>query len=259
MISTFGEFWKISPPHGEKTVTMRSWEEPMTLAIVRDALLGALNDQNMSQRFLVGMVNFCTLMPMRAIPFKVVCLLGMNDGEYPRGIPPNDFDLMATPGLYRPGDRSRREDDRYLFLEALLSAREKLHISYIARNINDNSERMPSVLVSQLRDYLAAGWQLKTRPGNKEVSNNAHPLPDHLTCLHPLQPFSRAYFRSHGSRDLFTHAVEWRKMLDTRGTRVDHHILGPARIHTAPGLGQLIRCLKNPIKCFFNERTDRLF
>ena len=60
-------------------------------------------------------------MPMRSIPFKMVCLLGMNDGVYPRAVPPLGFDLMAE--APRRGDRSRREDDRYLFLEALLAAR----------------------------------------------------------------------------------------------------------------------------------------
>jgi exodeoxyribonuclease V gamma subunit len=234
-------------------------EEPLSVTVVRDALLGALKDQNMSQRFLVGMVNFCTLMPMRAIPFKVLCLLGMNDGEYPRSTPPKDFDLMAAPGLFRPGDRSRREDDRYLFLEALLSAREKLHISYIARNINDNSERMPSVLVSQLRDYLAGGWQIETTPMEKEETDNAHTLLDHLTCLHPLQPFSKAYFLSPGSRDLFTHGVEWRKMLDPLETKLDPDRLGPAQIHIEPELTQIIRCLKNPMKHFFNERLNVYF
>lgn len=233
-------------------------EEPLTVAVVRDALLGALKDQNMSQRFLVGMVNFCTLMPMRAIPFKVVCLLGMNDGEYPRSTPSKDFDLMAAPGLFRPGDRSRREDDRYLFLEALLSAREKLHISYIARNVTDNSERMPSVLVSQLRDYLAGGWQIETTPGSKK-EKSAHALLDHLTDLHPLQPFSKTYFRPNGSRNLFTHADEWRKMLDPRKTRSDPDTLGPIQIHTGPGLNQLIRSLKNPVKSFFNERLNVYF
>ncbi|MCP4577252.1 MAG: exodeoxyribonuclease V subunit gamma [Deltaproteobacteria bacterium] len=234
-------------------------EEPLSVAVVRDALLGALKDQNMSQRFLVGMVNFCTLMPMRAIPFKMVCLLGMNDGEYPRSAPPKDFDLMAAPGLFRPGDRSRREDDRYLFLEALLSARETLRISYIARNVNDNSARMPSVLVSQLRDYLAGGWQIETTPWNQEETDSTPDLLDHLTCLHPLQPFSKAYFLSPGSRDLFTHAGEWRRMLDPRETRSDQDRLGPAQIHTGPGLSQLIRCLKNPVKCFFNERLNVYF
>ncbi len=226
-------------------------EEPLALAVVRDVLLSAIKSQSMSQRFLVGMVNFCTLMPMRSIPFKVVCLLGMNDGEYPRSMPPMDFDLMATPGLFRPGDRSAREDDRYLFLEALLSARENLYISYISRNVNDKSERMPSVLVSQLRDYLAGGWETET--------DNAHALLDHLTCLHPLQPFSKAYFLPHGSKGLFTHAQEWRKMLDPQETKSDQDRLGPAQIDTEPGLIQLIRCLKNPIKCFFNQRLNVYF
>ncbi len=159
-------------------------KEPITLAVVRDVLLSALRDQNMSQRFLAGMVNFCTMMPMRAIPFEIVCLLGMNDGEYPRSTPPSDFDLMSTPGFFRPGDRSRREDDRYLFLEALLSARRKLHISYIARNGVDNSERMPSVLVAQLRDYLAGGWRIACFPSNGKMTDSAPPsLLDHLTCL----------------------------------------------------------------------------
>lgn len=61
---------------------------------------------------------------------------------------------------YRPGDRSRREDDRYLLLEALLSAREQLYVSWVGRSIRDNGERPPSVLIGQLRDHLAAGWRL---------------------------------------------------------------------------------------------------
>jgi exodeoxyribonuclease V gamma subunit len=85
--------------------------------------LAQLDDSGLSQRFFAGAVTFATLMPMRAIPFRHVCLLGLNDGDYPRTRVPMDFDLMGRD--YRPGDRSRREDDRYLFLEALLSARER--------------------------------------------------------------------------------------------------------------------------------------
>ncbi|WP_163011001.1 exodeoxyribonuclease V subunit gamma, partial [Pseudomonas viridiflava] len=82
---------------------------------------------------------------------------GMNDGDYPRAQPPLDFDLMGSD--YRPGDRSRREDDRYLLLEALLSARTQLYISWVGRSIRDNSERPASVLIGQLRDHLASGWR----------------------------------------------------------------------------------------------------
>ncbi len=65
--------------------------------------------------FSPAIVNICTLMPMRSIPFKVVCLLGMNDGVYPRQLAPLGFDLMSQKP--KRGDRSRRDDDRYLFLE----------------------------------------------------------------------------------------------------------------------------------------------
>ncbi|MGV8644043.1 hypothetical protein ACV35T_31765, partial [Pseudomonas aeruginosa] len=61
----------------------------------------------------------------------------------PRQQSPLDFDLMRND--YRPGDRSRREDDRYLLLEALLSAREQLYVSWVGRSIRDNGERPPSV------------------------------------------------------------------------------------------------------------------
>ncbi len=98
-------------------------EEPLPLSVVREHWLGQIDGNNLSQRFLAGAVNIATLMPMRAIPFRHVCLLGMNDGDYPRTQRPLDIDLMGHD--YRPGDRSRREDDRYLFLEALLSARER--------------------------------------------------------------------------------------------------------------------------------------
>ena len=124
------------------------------VTVVREVWLTALDQTHLQQRFLSGRVNFCTLMPMRAIPFRRICLLGLNDGEYPRSQPVPGFDLLALPGLYRQGDRSRRQDDQYLFLEAVLSARELLYISWIGHSIRDNSELPPSVLVSWRRQKL---------------------------------------------------------------------------------------------------------
>jgi exodeoxyribonuclease V gamma subunit len=166
----------------------------LPLAVARQAWLDALNEPKLTQRFRAGGVTFCTLMPMRAIPFEVVCLLGMNDGDYPRRAPRSDFDLMGQPGQARPGDRSRRHDDRQLMLEALLSARRCFYVSWTGRSVRDNTTQPPSVLVSQLRDYLAAGW-------SPEVVTQR-------TQEHPLQPFSRRYFEP-GS-GLFTYAREWR-------------------------------------------------
>jgi exodeoxyribonuclease V gamma subunit len=168
--------------------------EAVPLDVARAAWLEALKTPRLEQRFRAGGVTFCTLMPMRAIPFKAVCLLGMNDGDYPRRSPRADFDLMGLTGMSRPGDRSRRDDDRQLMLEALLSARQVLYVSWSGRSVRDNSEQPPSVLVSQLRDEIDLLWGKGTA--------------EHLTMVHPLQAFSRTYFEE-GS-GLQTYAKEWR-------------------------------------------------
>ena len=152
-------------------------DSPLPLEVAREHWLSQLQDSGLQQRFLGGGVQFGTLMPMRSIPFKAVCLLGMNDGDYPRQTAPRDFDLMAS--SWRAGDRSRREDDRYLFLEALLSARDRLYLSWQGHRATDNAERPPSVLVAQLIEHLHSGWS-----------------PARPVLQQPLQPFSEAYFRA---------------------------------------------------------------
>ncbi len=132
-------------------------------------------DTSSSAGFISGGITFATLVPMRSIPFKVVCLLGMNDQKYPRDNRSLSFDLMTTEAS-RKGDRSRRADDRYLFLEAMLSASEVLYISYEGQSMKDNQIRPPSVVVSELLDYM-------------------HQVFDaYSVTKHPLQPFSRRYF-----------------------------------------------------------------
>lgn len=229
-----------------------NFDAPVPLSIVRQTLLGSFDAGSLSQSFLVGSVNFCTLMPMRAIPFRIVCLLGMNDGDYPRQQPPMDFDLMANG--WRPGDRSRREDDRYLFLEALLSARDQLYISGIGFDQRDNSSKPLSVLVGQLRDHIASGWCGQTAD---------LPLLDQLTWEHPLQPFSKRYFQPSESgkatgKPFFTYAQEWRQAYDARQTYTSATQHTPALPPIPPGAPltpeQIGRFLRQPADVFFKER-----
>ncbi|SEP00819.1 exodeoxyribonuclease V subunit gamma [Pseudomonas sp. NFACC39-1] len=220
--------------------------DELPLTVVREAWLAGLDQGRLSQRFLAGAVNFCTLMPMRAIPFKLVCLLGMNDGDYPRAQPPLDFDLMGSD--YRPGDRSRREDDRYLLLEALLSAREKLYISWVGRSIRDNSDRPASVLVGQLRDHLASGWRL---------ADDSKDLLEALTQDHPLQPFSARYF--HQGSALFSYASEWRMLHGAHEHAAQSQVLEPYVQEEPLGLGQLQDFLRNPVRHFFSQRLKIFF
>lgn len=176
----------------------------LTPAILILSLQSHLSNIQTNPRFLAGQVNFCTLMPMRSIPFQKVCLLGMNDGAYPRANPINGFDLIVERG--RAGDRSRRDDDRYLFLEALQSAQQSLYISYVGRSILDNSEHMPSVLVTELLEYCQQNYVLS---GDKELTNDrsAERLYQSLTTVHAMMPFSpKAFELGHHSG---SYAKEW--------------------------------------------------
>ncbi len=223
------------------------------LAALRQGWLDALQVPSLAQRFRAGGVTFCTLMPMRAIPFEVVCLLGMNDGDYPRRTQRSDFDLMGQRGMFRPGDRSRQHDDRQLMLEALLSARRVLYVSWTGHSVRDNSAQPPSVLVSQLRDYIASAW------GEQAVIDR--------TTSHPLQPFSRRYFESGSS--LQTYAREWRSLYEStnmaeQGCRTDNSstlvpttlcLVKPERLgQERLDQDRLVRFFRNPVKAFFKER-----
>lgn len=219
---------------------LAQFDQPLQLTVAAEAWLSMIDEPDLNQRFMSGGVTFCTLMPMRAVPFKVVCLLGMNDGDYPRRTPSADFDLLRMPGMQRPGDRSRREDDRYLMLEALLAARQKLYISWTGRSIRDNSWQPPSVLVSQLRDYIAQCWQ----------------LPAHgLLTEHPLQPFSRRYFESEPS---LTWAREW-AAVHAATTEAVPLSLTPPESGQKMNIKQLADFLKQPVKAFMAQRLQIRF
>lgn len=220
-----------------------SFSHAVPIRIVHDAWFAALEHPSLNSRFQAGGVTFCTLMPMRAIPFRIVCLLGMNDADFPRQTPRSDFDLMQQPGGYRPGDRSRRDDDRQLMLDALLSARCMLYVSWTGMSVADNSKQPPSVLVTQLREYVQRGWK-----GESEILSER-------TVQHPLQPFSRLYFES--GRPLWTFAVEWRRAHAPQQVLAAH--LSPAPLAETQNLltfAQVGSFIRNPAQSFFNRRLN---
>lgn len=213
--------------------------EELSVQIARQALLEPVQAGGLQQRFFSGRVNFATLLPMRSIPFAVICLLGMNDGAYPRAQQRQDFDLMASD--YRSGDRSRRDDDRYLLLEAVLSARQQLYISWVGFSVFDNSARAPSVLVSQLRDHLSAGW----------VMQDGSDLLKHITVEHPLQPFSRRY-REAGS-GLVSYQQEWASLHQKVVAAPKNESL-PSLSDLHWNLKQAADFIREPVRFFFHER-----
>ena len=170
--------------HLVEVAALAGFEQAISVDLVKRWLQDqwAVMQHQSASRFMGYGVTFCGMVPMRSVPFKVVCLIGMNDDNYPRRQPSSSFDLLAKD--IRKGDRSNREDDRYLFLESLLSAQSHFYISYVGASIQDNSPIPPSVLVSDLKDVLQQGFE--TEQGGD--------IWQACLTLHPLQPFSERYF-----------------------------------------------------------------
>lgn len=163
------------------------YQQQMPLVIVSDFLHSFLGQPEPGRQFMIGQVTFCSMVPMRSIPFKVVAILGLNDGEFPRQRQPQGFDLLA---LTQPrlGDRSRRGDDRYLFLEAIISARQSLYLSYQGNNIKTNSEKQPSIVVKEFIEYLTLGYQW-----GKDATKNSNQISG--IKLLPMQAFSEQNYQ----------------------------------------------------------------
>ncbi|ATE62226.1 exodeoxyribonuclease V subunit gamma [Thauera sinica] len=166
---------------------------PVPPDVVHAALAGLLDDPARGG-VPGGTVTFSALPALRGLPYRVVCVIGLDHGAFPGSDRAAEFDLMAA----RPqrGDRQRRLDDRNLFLDVLLSARDVLHLSYVGRSVRDGGVLPPSVLVDELFDTLAAACAADPAdPASLAAARRR------LTVAHPLQPFAADYFLPSPQRD----------------------------------------------------------
>ena len=220
---------------------------PLPWSVVREAARGALDAVPEHQAFLLGGVTFCGLVPQRSIPFRVVCLLGMNEGEFPR--PGHDAGLNLILSQPRRGDRDTRSEDRYLFLEAMMSARDVLHISFVGEGVRDGKPRNPAAPLAELLQFL----------------DEQHAIADDdkadrpWRIRHPLQPFDARYYERdadgqprHDPR-LFSYDPAFLAAPSSADTQrfLDEATIAPKAAHAAGGeitLGALKRYWRDPAK-----------
>lgn len=220
--------------------------EALTREVLVDLLGERLGSGGGAHRFLRGGINFCQLTPLRSIPFRVVCLLGLDADAFPRNTQAPAFDLMAT--ARRPNDPSRRGDDRLLFLECLLSARDQLYISHVGHDERSNAEREPALPVLELRAYIDRHWQAA---GHASVAAA-------LSVSHRLKPFHRDYFSPGGT--LFSYRREW---LPPAGGNDAAPAFCPGPL--PPGttdtvtLNELVQFFRYPCRGFFEQRLGVYF
>ncbi len=198
--------------------------------------------------FLSGRVTFCSMKPMRSIPHRIIALLGLDGDEFPRRDTSPQFDLVATDP--KPGDRSTRDDDRQIFIESLLAARDVLHLSHVGLSAKDNAPLPQSTLVAELLTHLDATF---TSPDKKSPSA-------HITVTHPLQAFSPRAFAT----PLFSFSLEnARACAAASAARNPRAPIFPTplpepEIARELSLGRLTQCLGHPVKFFARSQNIRL-
>jgi len=217
---------------------------------VRSILSERLKGKPTRANFRTGHLTVCTLVPMRSIPHRVVCLLGLDDGSFPRHIERDGDDLTA--GNQRVGDHDVRSEDRQLLLDALLAAQEHLVVTYSGRDERSNLPRPPAVPVGELLDVV-----------EHTVRSPSGRVRDTIVLKHPLQPFDPRNFE----RDVLLSGRPWSfDSLHLAGARAAlglrrdvppflAHPLDPSG--SSPiGLDQLERFLRHPVRAFLRERLN---
>jgi exodeoxyribonuclease V gamma subunit len=226
-------------------------------SLVQAALSERLSQPSRHQAWLGGGVTFAGMVPLRTVPFRVVCLLGMEADAYPRREAGSDVnrlvDALAGRAPRRLGDRSVRDDDRFLFLQLLCAAGDVFYLSYGGRDARDGSVREPSALVSELLDtvqrYLPDGAGAQA----------------HCVIEHPLQPFSPQAFGAlaPGERVArrFSYRGEWRATASEDRLQAEPAFLAAAVAATSgedavalPDRDALQQFFRNPARAFLRDR-----
>ena len=225
----------------------------LTLPEVRTLLADRLRGRPTRANFRTGHLTICTLVPMRSVPHRVVCLLGLDDGVFPRKIDVDDDDLVAADA--RVGDRDPRSEDRQLLLDALLAAESHLIITYSGRDERTNAERPPAVPVGELLDVVDRTVRLPDDPTGAVRARTR------IVVHHPLQPFDARNFmagRLTGAAPWSFDAVALAGARAAGGVRAEPAPFLPAPLPPvraeAVELENLVRFVQHPVKAFLRQR-----
>ncbi|MGL5291333.1 MAG: exodeoxyribonuclease V subunit gamma, partial [Vibrionaceae bacterium] len=228
------------------------FDQALPFAVVRDWLSQKLAQPNESANFFSGAVTFGQLTAQRALPYAVICLLGMNDGDFPKVTTSVGFDLLSFD--HKASDLRAQAEDRHLFLQLLQAARDCLYISFVGRSVQDNSEQSASILLSELLEYCEQNYCV-TEDEAKSL------LRDQLIVHHPQKPFSPAAFCA---KNPTSFAKQWLSLAKGESAAalpfMPKESLPLSLDDPQPlQLTQLQRFWHLPVQYFFNQRLNVYF
>ncbi len=232
-------------------------DKKFSFASVRKRLLNAMEQKDYSYRDThLHAVKFCSMLPMRAVPAQVIVLLGMDEGAYPRREVLLSLNLLTNnpKADYSP---SQTDYDRYLFLEALLSARQYFHISYCNYDPSDPKSIPPAIIVTELLNYLDQAFDLKGKKPSE--LNHMH---------HPFNSFDAQYFIKGSSIKSFSqHAYNLAQSYYGLQKLDNHKVVESFPEMTASAipeskvitLEELSRVIFHPMRKYLSHKLDIFF
>ena len=229
----------------EAEATLAGRSPDLALPEIRALLAQRLAGRPTRANFRTGHLTVCTLVPMRSVPHRVVCLLGLDDGAFPRPAPRDgDNLLLDEPHV---GDRDPRSEDRQLLLDAFLAAGERLLITYSGHDERTNAPLPPAVPVAELLDAIDATGRGDAR--------------GRVLVEHPLQPFDRRNFvpgrvAGAGPWSFDPISLEGAQALSGERHGPAAFLAGPLPPvdDTALALSDLIAFVQRPVRAFLRQR-----
>jgi len=223
----------------------------LTLPDIRALLKGRLGGRPTRANFRTGTLTVCTMVPMRSVPHRVVCLLGLDDGVYPRNPRPDGDDILARdPAI---GERDARSEDRQLMLDAILAATEHLVITYTGADERTGAIRPPAVPLGELLDSLE----------ETALAASGCRVRDQILVRHPLQPYDGKNVTrgALGRRGPFSYDVV--ALQGAQAAAHPRHPTSPFLTTPLPprpthdvDLADLIALLVHPARGFLRQRLD---
>jgi exodeoxyribonuclease V gamma subunit len=219
-------------------------------AEMRTHLAARLAGRATRANFRTGHLTVCTLMPMRSVPHRMVCLLGLDDGAFPRKAPRDGDDLV----LHDPcvGERDPRSEDRQLLLDALLAATERLIVTYTGNDERTNTPRPPAVPIGELLDAVDA---------TVRCEDGAGPASKRIVVAHPLQPFDPRNFAPGGLDGPAPWSFDDVGLAGARALSEERRAPAPflaGPLDSLPGaevdLDDLVAFVQHPVRAFLRRR-----
>ncbi|MCA1845061.1 MAG: exodeoxyribonuclease V subunit gamma, partial [Actinobacteria bacterium] len=225
------------------------------LADIRSLLGDRLRGRPTRANFRTGHLTVCTLVPMRSVPHRVVCLMGLDDGVFPRRAARDGDDIILNDP--RVGDRDARSEDRQLLLDALLAATDRLVVTYAGRDERNNAERPPAVPVGELLDVVDRTAR------TDETAGDGSPLPARTRVVvhHPLQPFDARNFTTGALVPRRVWSFDPVALAGARATSDRRRGTSPFLAGPLPDpagnlveLEQLVHFVQHPVRAFLRQR-----